>query len=82
MWEKDPDQYASTASNGAFVIMSRTFAPADVRLRALIARERLMPKLFVEGKANLKNPPKIYTKWRSNTARYDHVLSERCAAGV
>ena len=62
MWEKDPDQYASTASSGAFTIMSRTFAPPDVRLKALIAREKLMPKLFVEGKANLKNPPKIYTE--------------------
>ena len=28
----------------------------------LIAREKLMPKLFVEGKANLKNPPRIYTE--------------------
>ncbi len=62
MWEKDPDQYASTASSSAFVIMSRTFAPADVRLKALIAREKLMPKLFAEGKLNLKNPPKIYTQ--------------------
>ena len=62
MWEKDPDQYASTASGGAFVIMSRTFAPADVRLRALIAREKMMPKLFADGKVNLKNPPKIYTE--------------------
>ncbi len=62
MWEKDPDQYASAASSGSFTIMSRTFAPPDVRLKALIAREKLMPKLFVEGKANLKNPPKIYTE--------------------
>jgi uncharacterized protein (DUF885 family) len=62
MWEKDPDQYASAASSGAFTIMSRTFAPPDARLRSLIAREKLMPKLFAEGKANLKNPPKIYTE--------------------
>ncbi len=62
MWEKNPDQYASTASGAAFTIMSRTFAPPDVRLRSLIAREKLMPKLFVQGKANLKNPPKIYTE--------------------
>jgi uncharacterized protein (DUF885 family) len=62
MWEKDPDQYASAASGAAFTIMSRTFAPADARLRSLIAREKLMPNLFVEGKANLKNPPKIYTE--------------------
>jgi uncharacterized protein (DUF885 family) len=62
MWEKDPDQYASTASGAAFTIMSRTFAPADVRLRALIAREKQMPKLFAAGRANLKNPPKIYSE--------------------
>jgi len=62
MWEKDPDQYASTASGAAFTIMSRTFAPPDARLRSLIAREKLMPKLFAEGKANLKNPPKVYTE--------------------
>ncbi len=62
MWEKDPDQYASTASGAAFTIMSRSFAPADARLRSLIAREKLMPKLFAEGKANLRNPPKIYTE--------------------
>ena len=28
MWEKNPDLYSSTLSNGAFVIMSRAFAPA------------------------------------------------------
>jgi hypothetical protein len=61
MWEKDPDQYASTASGAAFTIMSRTFAPPEARLRSLIAREKMMPKLFAEGKTNLKNPPKIYT---------------------
>ena len=62
MWEKDPDQYASAASSAAFTIMSRSFAPPDARLRSLIAREKLMPKLFAEGKANLKNPPTIYTE--------------------
>jgi uncharacterized protein (DUF885 family) len=62
MWEKNPDDYASTASNAAFTIMSRSFAPEDARLRSLVAREKLMPKLFVEGRANLKNPPKIYTE--------------------
>ena len=62
MWERNPDQYASTASSAAFVIMSRTFAPAEVRLRALVAREKLMPNLFAQGRANMKNPPRIYTE--------------------
>ena len=62
MWEKNPDQYSSAASSAAFVIMSRAFAPPDVRLRALIAREKQMPKLFQDARANLKNPPRLYTE--------------------
>jgi uncharacterized protein (DUF885 family) len=62
MWEKDPDQYASAASSAAFTIMSRNFAPVDARLKSLITREKLMLKLFTDGKANLKNPPRIYTE--------------------
>src|SRR6266851_5347611 len=62
MWEKNPDLYSSGISNSAFVIMSRTFAPPEVRLKALIARERVMPKVLADARANVKNPPKIYTE--------------------
>lgn len=62
MWQRNPDGYASTASGGAFVIMSRSFAAPDVRLHALIAREKAMPKLFADGRANLKDVPKIYAE--------------------
>jgi uncharacterized protein (DUF885 family) len=61
MWEKNPDLYSSTASSAAFVIMSRSFAPPDARLRSLIARERQMPKLLADARVNLKDPPRIYT---------------------
>ncbi len=60
MWEKNPDLYSSGLSNSAFVIMSRTFAPPEVRLKALIARERLMPKVLADGRANVQRPPRIY----------------------
>jgi uncharacterized protein (DUF885 family) len=62
MWEKNPDQYSSTASNAAFVIMSRRFSSPAARLTSLIAREKQMPRLFADARANLKNPPKIYTE--------------------
>jgi hypothetical protein len=42
--------------------MSRTFAPPEARLKSLTARERLMPKVLMEARANLKNPPKIFTE--------------------
>jgi len=61
-WEKNPDVYSSTASNAAFVIMSRTFAPPADRLKSVIARERRMPMLFADARANLKNPPRVYTQ--------------------
>ena len=61
-WERNPDIYSSGISSSAFTIMSRTFAPPEARLRSLISRERKMPRVFVDARANLKNPPKIYTE--------------------
>jgi uncharacterized protein (DUF885 family) len=61
-WEKNPDEYSSGITNSAFALMERKFAPPDDRLRSLIAREKLMPAVFVEARRNLKNPPRIYTE--------------------
>jgi uncharacterized protein (DUF885 family) len=61
-WERNPDNYSSGITNSAFVIMSRTFAPPEARLKSLTARERLMPKVLAEARANLKSPPRIYTE--------------------
>ena len=61
-WEKNPDNYSSGITNSAFTIMERKFAPAPERLRLLIAREKQMPAALAAARANLKNPPKIYTE--------------------
>jgi uncharacterized protein (DUF885 family) len=61
-WEKNPDHYSSTATNAVFVIMSRKFAPPEERLKSVIARERQMPKMFEAARANLRNPPRIFTE--------------------
>jgi uncharacterized protein (DUF885 family) len=61
-WEKNPDIYSSGVSRAIFVIMSRSYAPATVRLRAAIAREKLIPRVFESARANLKQPPKVYTE--------------------
>jgi len=61
-WEKDPDSYSSGVTVAAYTIMSRQFAPADDRLRSVIAREQAMPAVFAAARANLKNPPRIYTE--------------------
>ncbi|HEU5451231.1 MAG TPA: DUF885 domain-containing protein [Terriglobales bacterium] len=61
-WEKNPDRYSSGITSSAFVIMARKFAPPEQRLRSLIDREKQMPAVFDAGRANLKNPPRVYTE--------------------
>jgi len=61
-WQKNPDIYSSGVTGSIFVIMSRTFAPATDRLKSVIARERQIPAVFDAARANLKNPPHIYTE--------------------
>lgn len=61
-WENNPDQYSSGLTQSAFSIMSRKFAPPEERLRSLVEREKQMPAALAAGKANLKNPPRVYTE--------------------
>jgi Bacterial protein of unknown function (DUF885) len=62
LWEKNPDKYSSEITNSVFTIMSRTFAPPEERLKSVIARERLAKRLLGQGRANLRNPPRVYTE--------------------
>jgi uncharacterized protein (DUF885 family) len=61
-WEKNPDFYSSGISNSVYVIIIRKFAAVDERLRSVVAREEKMPAVFAAARANLQNPPKIYTE--------------------
>ena len=61
-WQKNPDTYSSGITNSAFSILERKFASPEDRLRDLIAREKLMPGVLQQARANLAHPPKIYTQ--------------------
>jgi uncharacterized protein (DUF885 family) len=61
-WEKNPDNYSSGITNSVFVLMERNYAPANTRLRAVVAREQKMPQALADAEKNLKNPPKIFTE--------------------
>jgi uncharacterized protein (DUF885 family) len=61
-WSQDPDFYSSGITNAAYVIMKRAYAPGDVRLRALVAREQRMPAFLDEGRKNLTSPVKVFTE--------------------
>ena len=61
-WTKNPDNYSSGITSSAFTIMSRKFAPPEQRLKSLIEREKAMPKVLMDARENLSNPPRIYTE--------------------
>ncbi len=61
-WQRDPNVYSNGPTRTVFVLMSRNFAPADERLKSVIAREQKMPANFAAAKSNLKDVPKIYTE--------------------
>ena len=61
-WQTTPDIYSSGITATAFIMIKRSFAPPEVRLKALIARERLMPGVLAEARRNLRNPPAILTR--------------------
>ena len=62
MWSKDPDTYSSAVTNAAYVIMKRGYAPPDVRLKALVAREKKMPAALQEARVNVNHAVPIYTQ--------------------
>jgi uncharacterized protein (DUF885 family) len=61
-WTTDPDTYSADITNAAYVIMKRSYAPAEERLKALIARENKMPASLQEARTNLSRPVKVYTQ--------------------
>jgi uncharacterized protein (DUF885 family) len=61
-WTNNPDFYSSSATESIFSLISREFAPPEVRLRSVIARENQIPRMLQYGRQNLKNPPRIFTE--------------------
>jgi uncharacterized protein (DUF885 family) len=54
-WRHNPDLYVGTASGSLYALIERRFAPAAVRLSAAIARERQVPRLLAQARANLQS---------------------------
>ena len=62
MWQRNPNVYNRLAASGVDNILKRNYAPIAARLDALVARERQIPRLLADARANLQNPPRIYTE--------------------
>jgi uncharacterized protein (DUF885 family) len=62
MWRRDPNLYNRIGAAGVDNILKRDYAPIERRLDALLARERQIGRLLSEARANLLQPPRIYTE--------------------
>jgi uncharacterized protein (DUF885 family) len=62
MWQRNPNVYNQLLASGVDNILKRDYAPIAVRLDALVARERQIARLLADARANLQNPPRIYTE--------------------
>jgi uncharacterized protein (DUF885 family) len=60
-WQREPAYYPGVLSRGVFTLIKRDFAPADERLRSVNARLAEAPRVFRDARANLDNPPEIFT---------------------
>jgi uncharacterized protein (DUF885 family) len=52
-WRHEPALYTTLAADAVYSLVARNFAPAKVRMRDVILRERQLPGLLAAGKANL-----------------------------
>jgi uncharacterized protein (DUF885 family) len=58
-WQVSPSTYLHTAVEGVYGIIKRDFAPLEARMALVIAREKAVPTLIAQAKANLKDMPRI-----------------------
>ena len=61
-WRKNPGIYSQSATTAIFVLVHRDFAPLADRLRSVIARERRIPAMLANGKANVEHPPLAFVE--------------------
>jgi len=61
-WQRNPGFYAEYPLFGLFLLMSREFAPLPERMANVLSRLKLVPGVLEEAKANLNNPPRVWTE--------------------
>ena len=58
---RDPQRYLAPLDT-LFLMIARPYAPAEDRARAVVARLERIPGVLAAAKANLQNPPRIWTQ--------------------
>src|SRR2546421_3447646 len=60
--EWNPLLYNQSLANSLYLLVARDFAPAEQRAASIRARLERIPGIIAQAKANLKNPPQVYTE--------------------
>ncbi|HJQ22404.1 MAG TPA: DUF885 domain-containing protein [Blastocatellia bacterium] len=60
--ERNPGLYNDVLSGALLQIASFEYAPADARLRSIIAKEKLVPRFLDAARSNVHNPPAVFLK--------------------
>jgi len=61
-YERNPQVYNEPISTGLLQIAMFEYAPADSRVRHVIAKEKQVPRLLDSARANLHKPPAVFLK--------------------
>jgi uncharacterized protein (DUF885 family) len=61
-WERNPGYYRDAISEGLYPLATRSFSPLVRRMEAAAERMSEIPAVLGHAKANLANPPRIYTE--------------------
>ena len=59
-WKRNPVLYLGKPAESMDLLMKRTYAAPEVRLKSVIGRLRATPALFKAMRANVENPPKEF----------------------
>ena len=58
----NPLVYNESLANSLYLLVARDFAPPEKRAASIKARLEKIPAVIAQAKANLKNPPQVYTE--------------------
>src|SRR5262245_55500878 len=61
-FERNPQVYNEPISSGLLQLATFESSPADSRIRHVIAKEKLVPRLLDTARDNIRKPPAVYLK--------------------
>jgi uncharacterized protein (DUF885 family) len=68
-WERNPQFYAETLAISLAIQTLFAYAPAEERARRVLSKLRQVPRLILQARENVKEPPGIFIKTALETLR-------------